>query len=234
MPRGPKGERRAALVTSGRQRRPARVGSKQRQLSCLDKPCESLFGAYGAPDRAKREDAINLGRWEGDALSAMNLERDTARFIYEGSRMIEVVTTCGKQRLPFNVEVVPCWLNGDRLGQKREIWIVNLTSFGIRNALSSIADVCHPKPSADRDRRGSDTRPMLANMSRCAERERTKAIVVQFERLLEIMPSNLFVSGEYVKPFLHFGMAKVYAEATLNYLGNAPRRRQERIQIRVE
>ena len=35
-------------------------------------------------------------------MSAMNAERDAARFIYEGSRMIEVVPTCGKQGLPFN------------------------------------------------------------------------------------------------------------------------------------
>jgi hypothetical protein len=48
------------------------------------------------------------------------------------------------------------------------------------------------------------------------------------------MPSILFVSGECIKPFLHFGMAKVYAKATLNYLGNAPSCRQERIQICVE
>ncbi len=43
--------------------------------------------------------------------------------------MIEVFPTCGKQRLPFNVEVVPFWLNGDRLGQMRETGIVNLPSF---------------------------------------------------------------------------------------------------------
>jgi hypothetical protein len=72
------------------------------------------------------------------------------------------------------------------------------------------------------------------NMSRCAEGERTKAIIVRFEILLELLPSNPFVSGEFLKPFLHFGMAKVYAKATLNYLGNAPSRRQERIEICVE
>ncbi len=167
-------------------------------------------------------------------MSAMNAERDAARFIYEGSRMIEVVPTCGKQGLPFNFEVVPCWLNRDRLGQKREIGIVNLPSFGIRNALNSIADVCHSKPSADRDRHRSNTSPVLANMSRCAETERTKAIVVRFKLLFEIFASLLFVIRAYLKPFLHFGMATVYAKATLNYLGNAPSRRQERIQICVE
>ena len=76
----------------------------------------------------------------------MNAERDASRFIYEDSRIIEVLPTCGKQWLPVNVEVVPCWLNGDRVGQEREIGVVNLPSFGKRNALSSIADVCHPKP----------------------------------------------------------------------------------------
>jgi hypothetical protein len=164
----------------------------------------------------------------------MNFKRYTAPFIFEGTRMIEVVPTCGEQRLPFNVEVVPCWLNGDRLGQKREIGIVNLPSFGKRNALGSIADVRHPKPSADRDPRRTDTSPVLANMSRCAEGKRTKAIIVRFELLLELMPLILFVSREFLKPFPHFAMAKVYAKATLNYLWNTPRRRQERIQIRVE
>ena len=41
-------------------------------------------------------------------------------------------------------EVARCWLNGERRGQKREIGIVNLPSFGNRNALSRTADVCHP------------------------------------------------------------------------------------------
>ena len=103
----------------------------------------------------------------------MNAERDASRFIYEDSCIIEVLLTCGKQGLPVNVEVVPCWLNGDRVGQERAIWIVNLPSFGKRNALSSIAPVCHSKHSADRDRRRSDTSPVLANMSRSAEGERS-------------------------------------------------------------
>jgi len=38
---------------------------------------------HDKPDRAKRVDAINLGRREGGALSAMNLERDAPPFIYE-------------------------------------------------------------------------------------------------------------------------------------------------------
>lgn len=33
------------------------------------------------PDRAKLGDAINLGRWEGEGVSAMNAERDAARFV---------------------------------------------------------------------------------------------------------------------------------------------------------
>jgi hypothetical protein len=119
----------------------------------------------------------------------MNLERDTAPFIYEGSRSIEVFPTCGKKGLPFNCEVVPCWLNRDRVGQKHEVGIVNLPSFGKWNVLNSIADVCHSKPSADRDRYRSDTSPVLANMSRSAEGERTKAIIVRFEMLLELLPS---------------------------------------------
>ena len=149
----------------------------------------------------------------------MNAERDASRFIYEDSCIIEVLPTCGKQWLPVNVEVVPCWLNGDRVGQEREIGVVNLPSFGKRNLLSSIADVCHSKHSADRDRHRSDTGPVLANMSCCAEGERTKAIIVRFELLLEIMPSIPFVIGEFLNPFLHFGMATatVYAKATLNY-----------------
>ena len=176
-----------------------------------------------------------LGRWGGEAVSAMNAERDASRFIYEDSCIIEVLPTCGKQGLPVNVEVVPCWLNGDRVGQEREIGIVNLPSFGKRNALSSIAPVCHSKHSADRDRHRSDTSPVLANMSRCAEGERTKAIIVLFELLLELMPSIPFVIGEFlIEPFLLFGMATVYAKATLNYLGNAPSRRQECIEICVE
>ncbi len=91
----------------------------------------------------------------------MNLERDAAPFIYEGSRTIEVVAACGKQRFPFNVEVFPFWLNEIGLSQKREIGIVNLPSFGKRNALSRAADVYHPKQPVDRDRRGSDTSSML-------------------------------------------------------------------------
>jgi hypothetical protein len=59
----------------------------------------------------------------------------------------------------------------------------------------------------------------------------TKALVLPFELLLENTPSTLFVSGEFPKPFLHFGMAKVYAKATLNYLGDAASCRQERIKI---
>ncbi|TPV98799.1 MAG: hypothetical protein USCAAHI_01751 [Beijerinckiaceae bacterium] len=140
----------------------------------------------------------------------MNLERDAAAFLYERSRTIEVILACGKQRFLFNGEVFQFfngevfqfWLNGVGLGQKREIGIVNLRSFGKRNALSSSADVCHSKPSADPDRHRSDT-PVLANMSRCAKRERTKVIVVRFELLLELFASRLFVSGEFIlKPFL--------------------------------
>jgi len=110
----------------------------------------------------------------------MNLERDAARFTHEGSRTIEVVATCGIQRLPLNVEVVPFWLKRIGLSQKREVGIVNLPSFRKRNALNRAADVYHPEqePSVDPDRRGSDTSSMLANMSRCTETERTKAIVV--------------------------------------------------------
>ena len=33
-----------------------------------------------------------------------------------------------------------------------QLGVVNLPSFGKRNVLNSIADVCHSKPSADRDR----------------------------------------------------------------------------------
>jgi hypothetical protein len=131
------------------------------------------------PDRVAGTQ-YNLGRWEGEALSAMYLERDTAPFIYEGSRSIEVFPTCGKKGLPFNCEVVPCWLNRDRVGQKHEVGIVNLPSFGKRNVLNSIADVCHSKPSADCDRYRSDTSPVLANMSRSAEGQRSKAIIVRF------------------------------------------------------
>jgi hypothetical protein len=117
----------------------------------------------------------HLGRWEGEALSAMNLERDAARFSHEESRTIDVVATCGKQRLPFNVEVLPFWLNGVGLSQKREIGVVNLPSFGERNALSGVANVCDAKQAADRDRHRSDTSTMLANTSRFAEGECTKA-----------------------------------------------------------
>ena len=38
---------------------------------------------HDKPHLAKRVDAINLGRREGGALSAMNLERDAPPFIYE-------------------------------------------------------------------------------------------------------------------------------------------------------
>jgi len=148
----------------------------------------------------------------------MNLERNATPFIYESPRMIEVVPTCRKQGLPFNVEVLPFWLNGIGLSQKREIRIVNLPSFGKRNALRGAANVCDAKQSADRDPRRSDASTMLADMSRCAEGERTKAIVARFELLLELMPSNLFGSGACLKPLPHFRMAKVYAKATLNYL----------------
>ncbi len=164
----------------------------------------------------------------------MNLERDATPFIYESPRMIEVLPACGKQGLPFNVEVLPFWLNGIGLSQKREIGILNLLSFGKGNALSGVANVCEAKKSADPDPRRSDTCTMLANMSRCAEGQCTKAIVVRFEFLLELKPSLPFVGGAFLKPFPHFGMAKVYAKATLNYLWNAPCRRKERIQICVE
>ncbi len=71
--------------------------------------------------------------------------------------MIEAVPTCGKQGLPFNVEVARCWVTGERRGQKREIGIVNLPSSGNRNVLSRTADVCHREQSADGDRRRSET-----------------------------------------------------------------------------
>jgi hypothetical protein len=75
---------------------------------------------------------------------------------------------------------------------------------------------------------------VLDNIAGFAEGERTKVIVVRFELLLELMPSILFVIREFPKSLLHLGRATVYAKATLNYLGNAPSRRQERIQICVE
>jgi hypothetical protein len=99
-------------------------------------------------------------------------------------------------------------VNGDRLGQKREIGVVNLPSFGKRNALSGIADVCHPKQSADRDPHRSDASPVLANMSRCAERERTKAIIRQrgasnkpfLLRWPRSTPKNIELSRERSEP----------------------------------
>ena len=76
--------------------------------------------------------------------------------------MIEVVPTCGKQGLPFNVEVARCWVTGERRGQKREIGIDNLPSFGNRNVLSRTANVCHPEQSADGDRRRSETSSVVS------------------------------------------------------------------------
>ena len=85
----------------------------------------------------------------------MHLARKEARFIHEGSRTREVFLTCRKQRLPLNVKVIPSWLKRAGLSQKREIRIVNLPSFGNRNALSRTTDVCHSEQPADRDgRRG--------------------------------------------------------------------------------
>src|SRR5712691_4969068 len=109
--------------------------------------------------------------------------RNASRFVSEGSRAVEVSLTCRKQWLPFNVEVIPFWLKGDRLGQKREILIFDVPSFRNRKVVNGTTDVCHPEPSAYRGFHRSEASSMLANMSRCAQRERAKVVVIFFELL---------------------------------------------------
>ena len=75
----------------------------------------------------------------------MHLTRNASRFIHKTSRAVEVILTCGKQWLFFNVEVIPTWLNGDRIGDPRESRIVNLPSFRNRNSINGTTDVYHPE-----------------------------------------------------------------------------------------
>ncbi|MFZ3325526.1 MAG: hypothetical protein WA231_06340, partial [Methylocella sp.] len=58
-------------------------------------------------------------------------------------------------------------------------------------------------------------------------------IVDGLELLSELTAAVLFVRGEFVKPSRHLGTG-IYPKATINYLGNTPSRRQERIQMCVE
>ena len=89
---------------------------------------------------------INSVRRGAEAHSAMYEVRNVSRTFDKGSRPVEVILTCRKQWLPFDVKIIPTWFTeGDRLGHPRQRWIVNVPSLGDRNAGNGTADVGYPE-----------------------------------------------------------------------------------------
>ena len=84
-----------------------------------------------------------------------------------------------------DVEVVPPWMDGARLGQMLEIGIIDLTSFGKRNGVARAADVRHAIQSGDRYCCRCNTASVLNGVAHWTKWERTKFTMELFEPVVE-------------------------------------------------
>jgi hypothetical protein len=122
----------------------------------------------------------------------MNVLRQDSRVFYEGACAVKVLPTCSKQWLPVNGEILPTGLQGSGFNQPPKIRRDIGPRFQKRQKLSGTANVCYPELSADDNLRRSDSRAMHAYIARDTERKLTKALVLIFELLRELLASGLF------------------------------------------